>query len=191
MVSKTWLKASHQETKAIRSLLDGNKPVTGEQVLHLHFIAFRLLHEINIDDTPIGELNLAMEINRDITAAIVQICNRTALGAKELESGIVDAQSIAWKQASAKISQAKTVTDEKQEKPKRPRKAATINARMSDEILNNPASHGWTVTKWQQLLKCSRGAVHKTEAWRKLEMMRMQHQAEHAMSRVKNKRPAG
>ena len=60
---------------------------------------------MNIDDPPIGELNLAMDISRDITAAIVQICNRTQLSAKDLESGILEAQSIAWKQAAAKIKQ--------------------------------------------------------------------------------------
>jgi len=51
-------------------------------------------------------------------------------------------------------------------------KKTTINARMLDILARHPDCRGWTITQWQQELKCSRGGIHKTDTWRQLEASR-------------------
>jgi hypothetical protein len=60
---------------------------------------------------------------------------------------------------------------------------ATVNMRMADEIQKNPNAMGWTITQWQQHLKCSRAAIQGTATWRSLERCRLTKKAERIKDR--------
>ena len=51
-------------------------------------------------------------------------------------------------------------------------KRMTIDQRMKLLLFENPDSSGWSITKFQTELKCSRGGIHKTASWKALEAAR-------------------
>ena len=68
-------------------------------------------------------------------------------------------------------------------------KGASLDARMLETLLKDPESRGWSVTRWTEYLKCSRGGVHGTDTWTQLEAARKLVASDHATA--KRRRPKG
>jgi hypothetical protein len=70
----------------------------------------------------------------------------------------------------------------------RGKKKVTINDRLRLTLLSKPESKGWTVTEWQAELKCSRGAIGKSDVWQELESARKLGKSERRKDR-RHRRP--
>jgi len=66
-------------------------------------------------------------------------------------------------------------------------KGKQVNARMLEEIMNNPNARGWTAAKWASHLKCAKSSVIDTPTWKALREHRETLRAERA--KAKRRRP--
>jgi hypothetical protein len=76
------------------------------------------------------------------------------------------------------------------EKPStRPKRKASINARMMETIQSNFEAAGWSCRRWAEELRCAKSSVAETRTWKDLTMQRDRLRAERRKDR--RRRPKG
>jgi hypothetical protein len=104
-----------------------------------------------------------------------------------VDDQIVDDQNITPEQTPDDNEHRQSFTSRTPVREKKGKKV-TVDQRMKLLLIEKPESSGWTVTKFQKELKCSRGAVGGAPTWQMLESARKLGKNERAKDRHRNRK---